>query len=382
MKTPKPPQKEPELDYTDVEGVEDLLKTRKANAEASKTPKLTKALIQVCATENVEKRGTPEKSPEIDEEEFLKSPPAEIPESLPAEQVQTDVEIEEELLDETVVQSPKKSPESAVDEEELVESPVDEKPDSPTTEEEESCPKASSPQADYTAVRGVKQLLQTPKPPPVTPKADYSDVSGIRRLMKDSADYTDVGEETAKVEETPLRSGRKGRQELPHRNPNREGRNCRSPKWNWKKKKRKWILSRTKAKRQKIKKRHVEVENRRRPLQSPDRNRTSRKWKSLLRFRQLLLSKRKVLRWLKKPSVLQVRRQRPRPRRTHRNLVRNEDKFLKFPFWKLCQNLPSLLSWKKLRQKWKKKSRDGEAELHTHRNRGRNEESRKKKKLR
>ena len=175
-----------------------------------KDTQVDQGLIQVCATENVEKRGTPEKSPEIDEEEFLKSPPAEIPESPPAEQVQTDVEIEEELLDETVVQSPKKSPESAVDEEELVESPVDEKPDSPTTEEEESCPKASSPQADYTAVRGVKQLLQTPKPPPVTPKADYSDVSGIRRLMKDSADYTDVGEETAKVEETPLRGGRKG----------------------------------------------------------------------------------------------------------------------------------------------------------------------------
>ena len=188
MKTPKPPQKEPESDYTDVEGVGDLLKTPKANAE-TKTPKSQKTPIQVCETENVEKHGTPEKSsPEIDEEEFLKSPPGEIPDSPPAEQV----EIEEELLDETVVRSPEKSPESAVDEEELVESPVDEKPDSPTTEEEESCPKASSPQADYTDVRGVKQ---TPKPPPVTPKADYSDVSGIRRLMKtpkESADYTDV----------------------------------------------------------------------------------------------------------------------------------------------------------------------------------------------
>ncbi|XP_059351643.1 proliferation marker protein Ki-67-like [Daphnia carinata] len=57
-----------------------------------------------------------------------------------------------------------------------------------------------TPQADYTDVRGVKKLLQTPKPPPNTPKADYRDVRGVKRLLATPkaapstpvADYTDV----------------------------------------------------------------------------------------------------------------------------------------------------------------------------------------------
>ncbi|XP_046457530.1 titin-like isoform X2 [Daphnia pulex] len=55
--------------------------------------------------------------------------------------------------------------------------------------EKESVPVESnsvplSPQADYTDVRGVKQLLQTPKPVPATPKADYTDVEGVEQLLK------------------------------------------------------------------------------------------------------------------------------------------------------------------------------------------------------
>ncbi|EFX78309.1 hypothetical protein DAPPUDRAFT_225461 [Daphnia pulex] len=55
--------------------------------------------------------------------------------------------------------------------------------------EKESVPVESnsvplSPQADYTDVRGVKQLLQTPKPIPATPKADYTDVEGVEQLLK------------------------------------------------------------------------------------------------------------------------------------------------------------------------------------------------------
>ncbi|KZR98316.1 Uncharacterized protein APZ42_006324, partial [Daphnia magna] len=57
-----------------------------------------------------------------------------------------------------------------------------------------------TPQADYTDVRGVKKLLQTPKPPPNTPKADYRDVRGVKRLLATPkaapstpvADYTDL----------------------------------------------------------------------------------------------------------------------------------------------------------------------------------------------
>ena len=71
----------------------------------------------------------------------------------------------------------------------------------------------TSPQADYTDVRGVKQLMRTPKPLPQTPKADYTNVEGVKQLLQTpnvaktapespQADYTDVTG-VKKLMETP-----------------------------------------------------------------------------------------------------------------------------------------------------------------------------------
>ena len=192
LQTPKPPPDTPKADYSDVRGVKKLLQTPKP---APDTPKADysdvrglKKLLQ-----------TPKPVPDTPKADYtnvegvkklLRTPKAK-PETPKADY--TDIEGVAMLL-----QTP--HPVAATPKTDHVEADEAEQqePESPISAILKK--QSRTPQADYTDVRGVKKLLQTPKPPPNTPKADYSDVRGVKRLLRTpkaapntpKADYTDV----------------------------------------------------------------------------------------------------------------------------------------------------------------------------------------------
>ncbi|KAK3862889.1 hypothetical protein Pcinc_031286 [Petrolisthes cinctipes] len=152
MKTPKTTPQTPEADYKQVAGVKKLMKTPRASPK--NTPKVPEADYTQVGVKNMmtTPRGATSSSPEADYTQvegvrkLMKTPRA-TPQTPVADYTQ--VAGMKKLL---------KTPESNV--------------------------VSTSPIADYTQVAGVRALLKTPKTTPETPEADYTQVAGVKKLMQ------------------------------------------------------------------------------------------------------------------------------------------------------------------------------------------------------
>ncbi|KAK4294921.1 hypothetical protein Pmani_032491 [Petrolisthes manimaculis] len=174
MKTPKPvAESSPSADYTQVSGVQKLLKTPKTTLQ---TPEAD--YTQVTGVKKL--MTTPKNTPKVPEADYtqvvgvhkLMTTPRRATSSSP-EADYTQVEGVRKLM-----KTPRVTPQTPVADytqvagiKKLLKTP-------------ESNVVSTSPIADYTQVAGVKALLKTPKTTPETPEADYTQVAGVKKLMQ------------------------------------------------------------------------------------------------------------------------------------------------------------------------------------------------------
>ncbi|KAI9557784.1 hypothetical protein GHT06_014532 [Daphnia sinensis] len=150
----------PRADYSNVEGIDLLMKT----------PKSKEVLPQ--SGEEEKQKTVAEAAPEIVAMEATSETSSKSVESI-------------QEIKEDAAQSDEKNAAPEVEKQETKETEGEKEAPLPRRGRRAAAPKApTTPKADYRDVSGVKRLLKTPKPAPGTPKADYSDVEGVDLLMK------------------------------------------------------------------------------------------------------------------------------------------------------------------------------------------------------
>jgi antigen KI-67 len=223
LRTPKATADTPKADYTDVEGINHLMKKPKPKAPVVEIEEVPEKMVEEHIPEtSIEIADSTEEVGNVEDivvvPQVCEQQPLAIEEEISPKENEVEKEVVELRRGNRGTRTPKTatpkipSKRTPTEQEEL---PVEEKESEcakvPTDEVPEECAKVqsetelieeekavgasalkrgrraataktSTPKADYRVVSGVKRLLRTPKAAPGNPKADYSDVEGAHRV--------------------------------------------------------------------------------------------------------------------------------------------------------------------------------------------------------